>query len=67
MKIDKNIPLPKARSQFPFHDMEIGDSFCVTEDKLRSTRTLANTFGGKLNRKFTVRKFEGGYRCWRIK
>jgi len=69
IKIDKGIPAPKVtgtkHGKFPWHEMEIGDSFAIPaigrapqHDKVRGM-------------KFTCRKqVENGaevYRVWRIK
>lgn len=75
--IDKHVPLPSffPQIQFPFGDMDVGDSFFV-EARLDATSMLA-----RVRSKFrywrisqcprpkvavTVRKVEGGVRCWRI-
>ena len=75
-KIDKNIPYPDrgnpGTSKYPFKNMKVGESFFVgcTEDieKIRSK------LGGPCNYaflhgigKFSVRKWEGGFRIWRLK
>lgn len=67
--IDKNIPTPgKARrvgapKKYPFSEMEVGDSF---EYPIKSVAFAASANGIKFGKKFTVRKTENGYRCWRI-
>ena len=67
IKIDKNIPILAlyTRTKYPFSDMEIGDSFLVSSDH-KSIRSVAISAGRRLNAKFTVRKVDGGLRCWRI-
>lgn len=46
--------------------MEIGDSFGV--DSPTKIRTAISVYYAKTEtiKKFTVRKHEGGYRCWRL-
>lgn len=63
--IDKNVPLPQ---QWPFPDMEVGDSFLVPDDIRRSTiNVAAKRYGDKHGGKFTVRLTEDRkLRCWRI-
>lgn len=86
-KIEKNIPIPprfhsgssRGRSfpeltRYPFHLMEIGDSFLSTADfgestfhhrkRVRSSATSAEKRYGKL---YTVRRLknENGIRVWR--
>ena len=64
-KIEKNVLIPKIASlqKYPFHKMEIGDSFEVDpqiEQKVRSA--ASNSKYGK----FVVKKWEDKYRCWRV-
>ena len=72
MEIEKNIPLPifKGDGKYPLGKMEVGDSFKVESSKVNSVRTAANYTKydeETKNWKFTVRKEEDHYRCWRIK
>ncbi len=72
LKIDKDVPIPYARgrhSQYPFADMEVGDSFFVPTSPGRKVSASVNSW----NRthpdkpfKFTCRTVEGGTRVWRI-
>lgn len=67
-KIEKNKPI-KTYSKFPFKTMVKGDSFLETDaNRLNSLRVSASNFSkstkGKI--KFSIRKVEGGYRCYRI-
>ena len=77
-KVEKNVPLPKKRrgregtSIYPFQQMGVGDLFFVsatqTEQALYINRI--RSAGDKLREKgmhFSVRKVEGGVRCWRIR
>jgi hypothetical protein len=65
--IEKNVPLvpaPGAPTKYPFLQMEIGDSFLVT-DRTRPQVGAAAGRAGKLSgRKFKARTVEGGARVW---
>ena len=66
--IEKNIPF-KAKSKYPFHDMEVGDSFFTTLAK--SARQRATHYGIRHSMKFVSRKAtseegEVGIRIWRV-
>lgn len=65
MKIEKSIPMPEAWNKYPFKDMDIGDSFLVEGDVVK-VRNAAHAWGKVNNKKFSVKKVEGGHRCWRI-
>jgi hypothetical protein len=62
-KIEKNIPIPEKQTnqcEYPFSDMEIGDSFlCKNNDK---ARLFAKKFGYKVKTK----QAKEGYRVWKI-
>lgn len=80
-KVDKDVPIPENRgrrfgtSVYPFRDMAIGDSFFVPatspEEQVVIGKRIASSGTNKALRKdgmyFTVRKVEGGVRCWRAK
>lgn len=77
--IDKHVPMPtsfRGESQYPFADMEIGDSIFFpanTREEKTSIRgklsgaasNYASKQGGTV--KFTTRTLTTGVRCWRIK
>ena len=65
VKIDKGIEIPvkHTKSQYPWHEMEVGDSFFIEK------RTLSM---GSTNRRFAPLEFvmrgvDGGFRVWRVK
>lgn len=70
IKIEKDIPLPDSRQKkskygsLDIYSLEVGDSvFCPTE-------TMARAIYLKLTRhgfEATARKWENGFRVWRIK
>ena len=76
IEIEKNIPAPTRwegfRSrQYPFASMQIGDSFFVegTERKIKTHMLVNASRWAKregLDRKFSIKKEETGYRLWRI-
>lgn len=72
-KIDKDIPIPDKRpSKYPFAEMSVGDSFFVAADKAPSKRVstavgnAAERGIGGSDRSYTVRRVDGGTRCWRV-
>lgn len=71
IKIEKNIPLPKDRvrgrkSQFPFIDMEVGDSFKYQGDPKILAAAISYFQRKNTKMKFAYRQEFGGYRAWRI-
>lgn len=65
--VEHGIPI-KFMRKYPFHKMAVGDSFFVPDGKWPG-RTLANAayfYGKTTGTKFSVRKVDGGARCWRI-
>lgn len=73
LKIDKDVPIPMRGSwqglgrKYPFEEMEVGDSFFVTDVSPKSVRTSAN--GWKKRHPgfdYTSRVIDGGTRVWRI-
>lgn len=71
-EIDKElfeIPPTAHERKYPFVFMEIGQSFfipCVPEAiALMQSRIYSASKG--TGRKFSVRKTDGGVRCWRVK
>ncbi len=70
--IEKNIPLPRKganRTQvlYPFHKMEVGDSFFAPNAMQSKITTAYNHFRKKhAQRKFTTRQENGGTRVWRV-
>lgn len=72
-QIEKNVPIPKQR-KYPFPAMKAGDSFFIPAssneelDKVRRrVSVVATMHNKKTNKKFTLRKVEGGVRVWRVK
>lgn len=74
--IDKNIPMPArsygGRTKYPFHTMEVGDSFAVglsgedtTDTLAKRVRTAMGAAGRRLARKFVLDIEAPGVRVWR--
>ena len=73
MKIEKNVKFEYCGG--PYHNgaqkiiesMDVGDSvFFDNKGKLNSFRAASCAFGAKVDRKFSSRKVEGGWRVWRV-
>lgn len=77
-EIEKDIPLMKRerhggrKTEFPFRDMQVNDSFLVPAGEGdRKTRmavsAAANYYGKRYGATYAVRAVEGGVRVWRVK
>ena len=80
-EIDKDVPMPEAITacKYPFHNMEVGDSFFVLLEKDQSLRKVQIAIAASIKHhhrkglpvdaRFATRQLEklGGVRCWRIK
>ena len=79
--IDKNIPIPAPHNVngrpgiYPWHEMEIGDSFAITSEDPKKTRNQLSASAQrgsirKTGRKFTIRVVTENdkqiVRVWRI-
>lgn len=75
-KIERNVPIPQVRSKFnfPWPEMEVGDSILVKAGSSESVDRLkgkikgsARYFGEKTGRKFRslIDREEKGVRVWR--
>lgn len=75
IKIEKNVPIPDnkkkgRKAMYPFHIMNVGDSFFVDDTLPRSLYQTSRTFANRnsLDWKFKAYKEgENGTRIWRIK
>ena len=70
--IEKGIEMPEkgVRNKYPFHLMNVGDSFKVDTGKLHSVRSSAYNYKyrtGNDTFKFEFRKVDESWRCWRVK
>ena len=66
--IEKNIPAPYGKSIYPFHQMEVGDSFLAKGKKYSTLYSAAFSFVKKHQNgwDFKVRKCDDGCRVWRV-
>ena len=68
-KVEKGIERPSGNygsTKYPFFTMKVGDSFGVPIEKKDSVYKCASSYGSRHGQKFSVRKFDGAYRCWRV-
>jgi hypothetical protein len=65
--IEKNVIIPPARVKrnYPYREMNIGDSFFVEDDKLSSVCNTNNRMQRLLGWRFTARTEGNGVRVWR--
>lgn len=71
IKIERGIQIPAVYGQYskyPFGQMRVGDSFQIPDDQ-QAVRQAASQYARRHNKamKFSVRKYEDHYRCWRVK
>lgn len=70
--VEKNIDMPVMRvtaSKYPYDEMEVGDSFMVTSERVSMINTMCGVNkkkGEELGMKFIAKRVEGGVRVWRI-
>lgn len=67
-KIEKNAKRPDARprNRFPFDEMEVGDSFFISDASTKlSCTSAASWYGTRHGKKFSVLRSDDGWRCWR--
>lgn len=71
-KIDKGVPIPEIlesrgpKSEFPYREMEVGDSFFVERDYLKFRANVSNWNAKLKPKKFIYAKEESGTRVWRV-
>jgi len=73
--IEKDIPIPKInvskRRKYPFMLLKVGDSFYIKAEgdvfkKIEATlRSSALYYQGVSPHRFSVKRVDGGIRCWR--
>jgi len=68
--IEKGLTMPEGRSskesQYPFAQMEVGDSFALSDKDARNASSASAQWGRRRGKKFSVRKIGNTYRCWRL-
>jgi hypothetical protein len=62
----ENIDLRKGPT-YPFHRMDVGQSFVFSKEIRSRVAASASIYGKKTNSKFVVREYDGQYRCGRVK
>lgn len=65
--VEKNVPVQHgagAPHKYPFHDMEVGDSFAIPADKFARVKAAAYAHARNHGRKFSTS--EKHLRCWRV-
>lgn len=67
-KIDSDVPYTShlGKLKYPFEDMKVGDSFLIKGNYMK-VASSASWYGKRHQQKFSVRRTEEGYRCWRLK
>ena len=74
IEIEKGVPLPKRSrgpgrprsGKYPFQQMEVGDSFLISNVASNSVACISGRWAKRTGFKFSQRKVEGGYRVWRV-
>lgn len=74
IRIAKGLPMPNrggrpANARFPWHAMEVGDSFLVkTAEEAQSASRAARIFADYhgITFKTSLRTVRGGFRIWRV-
>ena len=66
--LEKDVPAPEQYTQYPFKEMEVGESFLQPDDlKGQRLRGIIYQYGKRNGKKFSVKKQEPtGYRVWRL-
>jgi len=67
-EITKDVPLPQPikRHNYPYRDLQVGESFWVTGISLQSICNANLRQSKALSRKFICRKENDGVRVWRV-
>lgn len=73
-EIDSNVIPPASprrrptNCRYPFHEMEVGDSFFVPKESQRAkiVRNAADAYAKRHGVGFRVLQVDGGCRCWRV-
>lgn len=73
IKIEKGHPIPPPKKKYPWHKMEVGDSFAIPVKGEKIDNIFSRLHGSAWHHKkdgFRIRakyiKKEGVVRCWRI-
>ena len=75
IKVESGVAMPEERGfkrvkvEYPYGEMNVGDSFMVDGDGKNLLATVCNRNGAagkKMGKRFTARKVDGGVRVWRV-
>lgn len=67
--IETSIPFPASpgwKAKYPWRELDVGQSFFVSDVKFRTMQAGASLAGRRLNKQFRARIVDGGVRIWRI-
>ncbi len=68
-QIESNIPIPELAGRkppkYPFDSMNVGDSFRVSAEEVKSARQSAFAYARRKNVKFSTRHDGDGLRIWK--
>jgi hypothetical protein len=62
----KEIPKKQKEGKYPYHLMEVGDSFYIEGEILSKVCNASYREWKRTGRKFTARKIDNGVRVWRV-
>lgn len=62
-KTQKDVPVPPAKTKYPFSEMQVGDSIVVPNV---NCTCAAYAYGRKHKQKFRTRAQGDWYRIWRV-
>jgi hypothetical protein len=65
-KLSENVPLPPPRKKYPLSEMVVGQSFFVSLADVWRVRAATQYEQATKGSKFSVRRYENGFRCWRV-
>ena len=67
-EISKDVPLPEPikRHNYPYEDLQVGESFWVSGISMQSLCNSNRRKSKLLDRKFVCRKEGDGVRVWRV-
>ena len=68
IRVERGIAMPseKVVRKYPHEDMEVGDSFLITDVSMQVVLNANWRAGKRLARRYTARKEGVGIRVWRV-
>jgi hypothetical protein len=65
--IEKGISFTKSScGKFSISEMEVLDSFFIPKEFVIEARRAVGYHGRRNGKIFSIKKYEDGYRCWRV-